>query len=147
METQRTRRALLSLTACGIAVSFSAGAAWSLDIEGASAGDGVQLTGLSRAQLAALGDTMPGAAGAAYKGPFYRYKSTSYCSTAEPGQGNPTQPSCTGEFAVCNRARTSGATAGPAVWVWRIEVNSDGSPAVGSAWDRINFTCLASLVP
>lgn len=112
---------------------------------GETNGDGGAVHGYSKTELLALGKRRPGSVDSPPKPPWYKFASTSYCSNEAPGNGD-LQASCTAEYTACNGGVGSGPS-GPAVWVWRMEVDRNGRPVAGAAWERLRFTCLASLVP
>ena len=145
MEAQWPRRSGLILALSLLLTLVALTPAWA-DFDGKSTKDGVKVKGLDRAALAALGNRVPGAAASPSKPPWFKYASTSYCSTSPPGAGGSTQASCTVEYTICNGGRIGG-DAGPAVRVWRMEVGKTGQPVAGAAWESVGFTCLATLVP
>lgn len=108
--------------------------------------DGSRLHGLDKKELLGLGAKMHNAANAVSKPPWFKYASTSYCNSDLPGAGGSTQASCSAEYAVCNGGQTGGP-AGPAVWVWQMEVGRTGQPVPGATWKNVGFTCLSALVP
>ena len=77
-------------------------------------------------------------------GPWYDYRSVSPCG------GHPDRP---GSDELCGRAVTmcsSGVSGdGPAVAIYRREVDEDGAPVAGSAgeWSYVGYTCLPGSVP
>lgn len=82
---------------------------------------------------------------AAAKGPFYDYAAVSACSTAEPGQNE--GDLCPASWGLCRV--TTGGGEGPAVAVWRRQVEQDGQPLPGTdgAWERLDLTCWPERVP
>lgn len=149
MVHEWTRRCLTLLLAA-LLVGLGQGNAYAEtgdDVFGNVDNDGAQTSGLGAAALQDLGKNVPGSVGAPAQPPWYRYASTSYCSSAPPGDGGSTQASCTAEFAVCNPGGQPGATSGPAVRVWQMEVDRTGQPVPGAAWQDIGWTCLSQLVP
>ena len=111
--------------------------------------DKVKAVGLARGDLAEYALHVPGAAGlpSDYAGPWYKYASTSFCNSALPGAGGSSDNSCTSMWTVCNPTRDPEVTAGPAVNVWRQQVDAANQPLPGAAWERLGFTCLPDLVP
>ena len=77
-------------------------------------------------------------------GPWFDYRSVSPCG------GHPDNPNSDN---FCQRAVIMCALAtngdGPAVAIFRREVNQDGAPVAGSAgdWESVGFTCFPGLVP
>ena len=112
-------------------------------------GDRSTVAGMSKSEVVGLAGTIPGAAGQApdYTGPWYKYASTSFCNSALPGAGGSSDNSCTSMWTVCNPTRDPEVTAGPAVNVWRQQVDAANQPLPGAAWERLGFTCLPDLVP
>lgn len=148
MENARHRKsflvgALVAVAAASPAPSLAAPP----DINGATDFDGAVFDGFTASELSGLESSVHNAADASHLGPWYKYASTSYCSVAPPGSAGTSQPSCTAEFAVCNLTGAANTTRGPAVWVWRQQVDRTGRPVPGAQWERIDYTCLSSLVP
>lgn len=109
--------------------------------------DGSKLHGMNEGKLRGLAGTTHNAVNAPPKPPWFKYGSSSFCADNPPGSSGGGDPSCTAEFAVCNRAGGPGGPSGPAVRVWRMEVNRTGQPVPGAAWQDIGWTCLSQLVP
>ncbi len=79
-------------------------------------------------------------------GPFYDFASTSVCGSPQPGDMN-ADVLCGVSWLMCRNA--SGGGPGPAVVIWRREVNPDGTPVGGSTgdWRAVDITCFPELVP
>ena len=79
-------------------------------------------------------------------GPFYDYASVSTCGSPRPGDPG-ANALCAGSFLLC--VSTTGGGDGPALAVWRREVDADGDPVGGAAgeWAPRGITCLPDLVP
>lgn len=114
---------------------------------GDTADDGVTVNGMGRSALMGLAGQTHDAVNAASTGPWFRFASASYCTDLPPGATGSSDPSCTIEFTVCNPTGRTGPVSGPAVRVWRMEVDQAGRPVAGAAWENIGWTCLSALVP
>ena len=79
--------------------------------------------------------------------PWYRYASSSACPGARPGGGG-ADDLCSTAVLLC-AGNTPEQGLGPAVYVFRREVDALGDPVAGAAgnWDRWRYTCLPQLVP
>ncbi len=138
------RTSVVAVTVFCIVASASASFA---DWTGDTSDDGAKVNGMDANYLRKLASKTPNAVSSPHKPPWYRFGSSSYCADNPPGASGGSDPSCTLEFAVCNPTGRPGATAGPAVRVWQMEVDKAGQPVPGAAWQEIGFTCLAALVP
>lgn len=109
--------------------------------------DGAVVRGMGAGDLQKLGGQTHNAVNSPPKPPWYKFESTSYCSSRPPGTADAFDPSCTAEYAVCNPTGAAGPTDGPAVRVWRMEVDRAGQPVAGAPWQLLGYTCLGGLVP
>lgn len=141
----RRIKAVAALTAT-MALGFPT-VAMARDPFGKLNGDGARLGGLGKQQMRDLANRAPSAANASSTGPWYKFASTSYCSSAPPGNGGDSQASCSVEYTICNPTGRSGGQSGPAVRVWQMEVDRTGTPVPQAGWEEIGYTCFSDLVP
>ena len=148
MAHGRTRRGIIGTALVSAVLVLTPSVAHALrDPTATWSSDGSKLHGMGESELNGLAAKTHNAANAALKPPWFKFGSSSYCADNPPGASGAGDPSCTLEFAVCNPTGRPGATAGPAVRVWQMEVDKAGQPVPGAAWQEIGFTCLAALVP
>jgi hypothetical protein len=114
------------------------------DIGGNATQPGTRLKVLTRADLEKLAVDL---VTPRPKGPWYRYATTSACPGAQPGVAG-SDNLCTAAVLLC-AGNTEQQGLGPAVFVFRREVDRSGAPVPGAAgvWDRWRYTCLPQLVP
>lgn len=131
------------------ALLFLAGATPAFaDFNGDLGDDFAKVNGMDASYLKGLGNKTHNAVSSPPKPPWFKFGSSSYCTDNPPGASAGGDPSCTLEFQVCNPGgQPGGATSGPAVRVWQMEVDQTGQPVPGATWQEVGWTCLSSLVP
>lgn len=148
MDDGRTRRRVVGALAVSTCLALIPSVAWAKrDPTGSWSSGGSRMHGMGEKQMRELASQTPKAANASSQGPWYRFASTSYCSSAPPGNGGDSQASCSVEYTICNPTGRSGGQSGPAVRVWQMEVDRTGTPVPQAGWEEIGYTCFSDLVP